>query len=398
MPESTGMELSMTIPSSTRAAVLTAHGEPLELHELPLPSELEPGAVLVQITCTTLCGTDIEIWEGKMTFPGMLPMVLGHEMVGEVVAVGDALPVDALGEPIRVGDRIGWSESVCGECFGCTVLRQPVACTKRGYGFLQRSDVFPFATAGLAEYAYVTPGAQKLRLPDEVKDTWASAAGCAAKTVLRAFDRAGGVRPGSTVVVQGSGALGLFATAVASISGAGTVITVGAPEARLTLARRFGATHTIDIAGGSEATIQRVHDLTGGRGADLVLDFAGAPSIGPEAIAMAAQRGTVAIVGSTGPTGDPFPLSAIMGKELTVVGSLNGDVSDYFRSIEFFRTFANRFPWDELFSAPCSLDEASDRIANMHRLGEVKAVIDPRLPRTRPHPEPAHPTNEQEHS
>jgi threonine dehydrogenase-like Zn-dependent dehydrogenase len=125
--------------------------------------------------------------------------------------------------------------------------------------------------------------------------------------------------------------------------------------------------------------VARVLELTGGQGADLVLDFAGAPSIGPEAIGMAAQRGTFVVVGSTGPTGEPFPLSAIMGKELTVVGSLNGDVSDYYRSIEFFRTFADRFPWDELFSAPCGLEEASDRIADMHRLGEVKAVIDPRI-------------------
>lgn len=389
----------MTIPTSTRAAVLTEHGAALELQELPLPERVEPGAALVRITCTTLCGTDIEIWSGKMSFPGMLPMVLGHEMVGEIVAVGEGT-VDALGEPLAVGDRIGWSESVCGECFGCTVLRQPVACSRRGYGFLQRSDVPPYATAGLAEYAYVVPGAQKLRLPDEVKDTWASAAGCAAKTVLRAFDRAGGVRPGSRVVVQGSGALGLFATAVASISGAGTVITVGAPASRLALAERFGADHTVDItalgsdepgsdahgsstpAGGRDATdpaVARVLELTDGCGADLVLDFAGAPSIGPQAIGMAAQRGTFVVVGSTGPTGDPFPLSAIMGKELTVVGSLNGDVSDYYRSIEFFRTFADRFPWEELFSEPCGLEQASDRIANMHRLGEVKAVIDPRL-------------------
>lgn len=371
----------MTIPTTTLAAVLTEHGAPLELQQLPLPDAVAPGAALVRITCTTLCGTDIEIWEGRMTFPGMLPMVLGHEMVGEVVAVGEGT-VDALGAPVSVGDRIGWSESVCGACFGCTVLRQPVACSKRGYGFLQRSDAPPYATAGLSEYAYVVPGAQKLRLPDEVKDTWASAAGCAAKTVLRAFDRAGGIRPGSTVVVQGSGALGLFATAVASISGAATVITVGAPAERLHLAGRFGASHTVDIAEhDSEAIVGRVLEITGGRGADLVLDFAGAPSVGPEAIGMAAQRGTVAIVGSTGPVGDPFPLSAIMGKELTVVGSLNGDVADYFRSIEFFRAFADRFPWDELFSEPCGLDEASERIANMHALGEVKAVIDPRLPR-----------------
>ena len=368
----------MTTPTSTLAAVLTEHGRPLELQELPLPTEIEAGAALVRITCTTLCGTDIEIWAGKMTFPGMLPMVLGHEMVGEVVAVGNGT-VDALGDAIRVGDRIGWSESVCGACFGCTVLRQPVACENRGYGFLQRTDRFPYATGGLSEYAYVVPGAQKLRLPDEVPDAWASAAGCAAKTVLRAFDRARGVRPGSRVVIQGSGALGLFATSVARVSGAAQVITVGAPAPRLELAERFGATDTVDISGGSAATIERVAELTKGRGADLVLDFAGAPTVGPEAVAFAAQRGTVAIVGSTGPAGEAFPLSTVMGKELTIVGSLNGDVSDYHRSIEFFRSFADRFEWDALFSSPCGLDEASDRIANMSRLGEVKAVIDPRL-------------------
>lgn len=369
----------MTIPTSTRAAVLTAHGEPLELQDLPLPTEIEPGAALVRIACATLCGTDIEIWEGRMSFPGMLPLVLGHEMVGEVVAVGEGTR-DAIGREISVGDRIGWSESTCGECFGCTVLRQPVACSRRGYGFLQRSDVPPHATAGLSEYAYVVPGAAKLLLPDEVKDAWASMAGCAAKTVLRAFERAGGVRPGSRVVVQGSGALGIFATAVAHLSGAGTVITVGAPAERLAAAQRFGADAVVDIAAGSDATVARVLELTGGQGADLVLDLAGAPSVGPEAIGMAAQRGTVVIVGSTGPTGEPIALSAIMGKELSVVGSLNGDIADYYRAIEFFRAFADRMPWDELFSEPCSLAEASDRIASMSQLGEIKAVIDPRLP------------------
>jgi D-arabinose 1-dehydrogenase-like Zn-dependent alcohol dehydrogenase len=368
----------MTIPSTTRAAVLTAHGEPLDLQELPLPDALEPGAALVRISCATLCGTDIEIWSGAMSFPGMLPLVLGHEMVGEVVAVGDGAH-DTLGRPLSPGDRIGWSESTCGECFGCTVLRQPVHCSRRGYGFLQRSDVPPYATAGLADYAYVTPAAAKLLLPDTVKDTWASMAGCAAKTVLRAFDRAGGVRPGAKVVVQGSGALGIFATAVARLSGAGTVVTVGAPADRLAAARRFGADVVVDIAGGSDATVQAVLDATDGHGADLVLDLAGAPSVGPEAVAMAAQRGTFVVVGSTGPVGQPVALSTIMGKELTVVGSLNGDIADYYRAIEFFSAFADRMPWDDLFSAPVGLAEASQKVASMAGLREIKAVVDPRI-------------------
>ncbi|MFT4230401.1 MAG: zinc-binding dehydrogenase [Microbacterium sp.] len=365
----------MTTPTTTRAAVLTAHGEPLDLQELPLPAP-EPGAAIVRIGCSTLCGTDIEIWSGKMSFPGMLPMVLGHEMVGEIVALGEGTR-DALGRELKPGDRIGWSESTCGECFGCVVLREPVHCANRGYGFLQRSDAPPYATAGLADYAYVTPGAAKLLLPGSVKDTWASMAGCAAKTVLRAFERTGRIRPGATIAVQGSGALGIFATAVAKVSGAGRVITIGAPAARLDLARRFGADEVVDIAGGDVA--DRVLELTAGRGADHVFDFAGAPSVGPEAIGMAARRGTVTVVGSTGPAGDVFELSAIMGKELTVVGSLNGDIADYARAIEFFGAFGDRFGWDDLFSAPVGLAEASAKIASMEHLGEVKAVIDPRL-------------------
>lgn len=367
----------MPMPTTSRAAVLTEHGQPLAMQELPLPDSLEPGAVLVEIVCSTLCGTDIEIWEGKMSFPGMLPMVLGHEMVGEVIAVGEGAK-DALGRPIELGQRLGWSESVCGECYGCTVLRQPVFCSKRGYGFLQRSDVPPYSTAGLCEYAYVTPGAQKLILPDAVKSTWASMAGCASKTVLRAFDRVGGVRIGDSVVIQGSGALGIFATAVAKIWGAGKVITVGAPDTRLEMAKRFGADHVVHISAGSDEIVRTVQELTGG-GADLIMDFAGAPTVGPEAIGMAGIRSRYVIVGSTAPVPAPIALSAIMGKEMTVVGSINGDVSDYFRAIEFFEAFADRFPWDDLFSEPVGLDAASDKIAHMHHLDEIKAVFDPRI-------------------
>ncbi len=367
------------IPTSTRAAVLTGHGQLLEMQTLPLPTVIEPGAALVRIVCATLCGTDVEIWTGKMSFPGMLPMVLGHEMVGEIVALGQGTS-DALGGTLSVGDRIGWSESTCGECYGCVILREPVACERRGYGFLQRSDTHPYATAGLAEYCYVTPGAAKLRIPDEVKNTWASMAGCAAKTVLRAFDRAGGIRTGASVVIQGSGALGIFATAVAKLSGAAQVITVGAPKMRLAMAKRFGADAVVDIADGSAAVVSQVRELTGGRGADYVFDFAGAATVGGEAVAMAAQRGKLVIVGSTSQDATPVPLGAIMGKELTVLGSLNGDIADYARAIDFFRVFADKMPWDELFSYPVGLSEASQCVDAMCHHHAIKSVIDPRLP------------------
>ncbi|MBT2213294.1 zinc-binding dehydrogenase [Actinomadura sp. NEAU-AAG7] len=362
--------------TSTRAAVLREHGAVLSIEELPLPAECEPGAAVVRVDCATLCATDVHLWSGAMSFPDMLPIVLGHEMMGTVCAVGPGTR-DALGRTVKVGDRIGWSESVCGHCYGCTVLRNPVACAERGYGFLQRADRPPYATGGLAGHNYVTPGALKVVLSDDVKDTWAAAAGCAVKTVLHAFDRAGGVRPGSAVVVQGAGALGIVATAVASVAGAGKVITIGAPDQRLELARAFGADRTIGLDGDPDARHAAVMEATGGRGAELVLDLAGAPGVGAEAVNMAAFGGRFVIVGSTGPQPEQLALGAIMGKELNVLGSLNGDVGDYYRSVEFLRTFQDRFAWDDLFSAPDGLDGASAALAAMQRQEQVKAVIHP---------------------
>ncbi|GAA4225601.1 zinc-binding dehydrogenase [Actinomadura meridiana] len=363
-------------PTTTRAAVLREHGADLSIEELPLPAEVEPGAAVVKVDCATLCATDVHLWSGAMAFPEMLPIVLGHETMGTVISVG-AGTRDALGRDVKVGDRIGWSESVCGHCYGCAILRNPVACSQRGYGFLLRADRPPYATGGLAGHNYVTPGALKLVLPDDVKDTWAASAGCAVKTVLHAYDRAGGVRPGSTVVVQGAGALGIVATAVASLSGAGKVITIGAPDSRLELARGFGADVTVDLDGDADSRIAAVMEATNGRGAELVLDLAGARGVGAEAIGMAAFGGKFVIVGSTGFQPDEIVLGAIMGKELNVLGSLNGDVGDLYRSIEFLSGTRDRFPWDDLFGTPSGLDGASGALSSMSRLEQVKAVINP---------------------
>ncbi|MFI6587974.1 zinc-binding dehydrogenase [Embleya sp. NPDC050493] len=364
---------------STRAAVLRAHDQPLTLEDIALPERCEPGAVLVRIGCATLCATDVHLWRGAMSFPGMLPMVLGHEMTGTVEAVGVGA-IDALGRTLRVGDRIGWSESTCGSCYACTVLRRPVGCVDRGYGFRQRSDRWPYATAGLAEFAYVGPRAEKVLVPDDVPDTWAACAGCAVKTVLHAFDRAGGVRPGAEVVVQGAGALGLVAGAMAKASGARTVITIGGPAGRLELAREFGADVVIGLDGDPDGRREEVLAATRGRGADLVLDLAGAPGVGAEAVELAAFGGTFVIVGSTGPTPERLPLGTVMGKELNVVGSLNGDVGDYHRAVEFLRDFRQRFDWDRLFAEPVGLSGASEALAAMGRQEQVKAVVHPWLP------------------
>ncbi|CRK57849.1 Alcohol dehydrogenase [Alloactinosynnema sp. L-07] len=362
----------------TKAAVLRAFNAPLELTELPLPEELPAGAAIVRITRTTLCGTDAHLWQGVMPFVA-LPIVLGHEMAGEVVALGSPDERDAVGRPVVIGSRIVWSESVCGHCHGCAVLREPVLCVERGYGFAQRADQWPYVVGGLAEYVYVPPGAHRLVLADDMPDTWAASAGCAVKTVVRAFANAGGVEPGSTVVVQGAGPLGLVGTALARAAGAGQVITLGAPANRLDLAKAYGADTAIDVTAVPDADerVAMVEELTGARGADLVLDFAGAPSANREGVLMCGQRGTHVVVGLAGPHASAVPMDVVMSREIRVVGSLNGDVGDLARALRFLAAFSGRFDWDAMYGDPVGLAGADQAIKDMASMAAVKAVVDP---------------------
>ncbi len=367
-------------PTVTRAAVLREFNAPLELTELPLPKELPPGSAIVRITSTTLCGTDAHLWTGVMPFIA-LPIVLGHEMAGEVVALGAHSGRDAYGRPVEIGSRVVWSESVCGHCQGCTVLREPVLCEERGYGFSQRADRWPYAIGGLSEYVYLPPGADRIVLKPDMPDNWAAAAGCAVKTVVRAFANAGGVKPGSTVVVQGAGPLGLVATAFARAAGAGQVITLGGPPNRLALAAKFGADTTIDVTDVTDPDerVAQVEELTGARGADLVLDFAGAPTANREGVLMCGKRGTHVVVGITGPNAAPVPMDVVLGREINVVGSLNGDVSDLAHALRFLSVFAGRFEWDAMFSPAVGLSGAEQAIRDMESMAAIKAVVDPGL-------------------
>jgi D-arabinose 1-dehydrogenase-like Zn-dependent alcohol dehydrogenase len=355
------------------------YGAPLRVEEVPLPRELEPGALLVSIEATTLCGTDAHLWDGRLAgfIPVAMPMIHGHEMVGRVVALGPGASLDAVGRSVGVGARVVWSEAVCGHCHPCSVLGETVHCEHRALGFLQAADVAPYATGGLSEHVYVVPGAQRLVVDDVIEDAWAAAAGCAVKTMLRAFRQGGGVAPGSSVVVQGAGPLGLFATAYARAAGAGTVITVGGPD----VARAWGADHVVcvDEVVDPDARVAAVLELTGGRGAELVLDLAGAPTANREGVLMCARRGAYVVVGIAGPGAEPVPMEVVMGRELRVVGSMNGDIGDLALSLEFLARERGTFDWDLMFDAPVGLSGATEALAAMASLQTIKPVIAPAL-------------------
>ena len=270
--------MSMT-PATSRAAVLVERGKPLEIRDVPIPRELEPGAILVHNKVATICGTDVHVWEGSLGADRKLPTVLGHEMIGEVAVLGPGVTCDSMGQKLCVGDRITWNQGQCGQCYFCVVEREPTLCVNwRGY-MVGDCREYPHLVGGFSEYTYVYPSSDRIKIPDDVSDALAAASSCALRTVIAAFERAGPLCEHHSVVVQGAGPVGLFSAAKALAQGVARVFVIGGPAERLKLAEEWGAVAiSIDAHRNAEDRLAIVRDATGGRGADLVIEAAGVPA------------------------------------------------------------------------------------------------------------------------
>ncbi|KMO13634.1 alcohol dehydrogenase catalytic domain-containing protein [Methylobacterium platani] len=104
----------MRFPKVSRAAVVRSFKAPVCIEEVPVPQELEPGTILTKIETCSICGTDVHLWQGSLALKVDLPVILGHEMVGRIVATGSGTDRDSVGQPLRVGDRITWTHTACG--------------------------------------------------------------------------------------------------------------------------------------------------------------------------------------------------------------------------------------------------------------------------------------------
>lgn len=254
------------------AYVLTKFRAPLELRtfQLPVPG---PGEILVRLAASGVCGSDLHMYLGEDPRTP-LPIILGHEGVGWVEAMGSSQDtVD--GRPVKEGDLITWNRGVaCNRCYACKVLRQPSYCTGRQiYGINLSCDQLPHLNGCYSEYILLRPGTDLYLLPSSIDPAAVCSACCSGATVAHAFDLAN-IHPGDTVVVQGPGPLGVWASYFARRRGAGQVAVIGGSENRLKMCQQFGATHLLNrrilsLEQRQEAVLQ----LTGGRGADCVVEL-----------------------------------------------------------------------------------------------------------------------------
>lgn len=371
------------LPRTSRAAVITAFNEPLEVWDVPLPQELEYGGLIVRIDAATVCGSDVHVWDGSLggTIRAIeLPVIPGHEMVGTIVAMGEEQQVDIAGAPLGLGDLISFTPGRCGTCFHCTVNRTPALCThRRNYG--SNLENYPYLVGGFAEYCYVYPEARRVKVPATVEPEWASASSCALRTVINAFEQLGRIEHWQTVVIQGAGPLGLFATALASVSGAARILTIGDPADRLRLAEDWGATDIVSVAAHPQPAdrTEAVRALTGGQGAEIVMEFSGARSAFAEGIAMVRRGGRYLVAGQVGPHEVTFQPTMITRGNVNIIGSFSADETHYWRGLEFMSRHRDRFDFDRILSSRFGLDAVGDALEGMQGLREIKPVIIPSL-------------------
>lgn len=343
-----------------RVATFDGPGAEPVIRTVPRP-RVGPKAALIRIGACGVCGTDLHILKGHWPKPLPWPFTLGHELAGVIVEIGDELKTDFMGKPIGVGSKLMLPPLMpCGHCDWC--LHYPETANKCltpvYYGRYLGFDKPPHLWGGWAEMVYVDfeelPGTKIYKLPDEMP-LRLGALSEPLTSCIRAFSRAqkiGGFPWNATVVVQGTGPIGILAIAAAQEMGAGRVIAVGAPESpRLELARRFGAEATVNIEEvvKPEARIAAVREIVGGYGADLVMDCSGHPSAGPEGIEFLRDGGTYVEMGQFTDAGSIMTSwHRICTKDLNVLGSWAFTANDLPKGVDMLWQARDRYPFYEM--------------------------------------------------
>jgi L-iditol 2-dehydrogenase len=355
-----------------KAAVITEFNKPLEVKAVQIP-ELEPGGMLARVEAATLCGTDVHRWHGSLAVAGSLPFIPGHETCGTVAEINGAR-TDLLGRPLQRGDRVLWAYPSCGHCYYCAVARQHTLCAaKQSWGH-QKIDEFPYLLGGLAEYQYAPPACAVISVPDEVSSPLAASAGCALRTVMSGFERLGQIASHETVVIQGAGPLGLYATALARDHGANKVLVVGAPATRLEVATEFGADAVLDLECVTDAhdRIAWVRKQTDGRGGDVVIQVATGDAVG-EGLLMTRPGGRYVSIGVGG--GNPVPLEAL-GRAISYVNIAQAEPRHWLQAVRFLAS-RRSYPFERIITGAYGLDGASEAFRLMSEFKIVKPVIYP---------------------
>ena len=362
---------------SIRAAVMTEPNAPLEIWTLDDPP-IEPGGVLLETIASEVCGTDVHLHHGRLA--GVpYPIIPGHVSVGRILEA-NGVAVDATGSPLSLGDVVTFYDvhEVCNDCWYCLVARQPNRCPQRRvYGITYSAHDGPLG--GWAQKIYLKPGVRIFKLPEPLSADDVIGGGCGLFTGFAAVERSD-LAMGDTVLVQGSGPVGLSAAAFAALRGAGCVIVIGDPSARLDLASRMGADVTLSVSDDPmEHRSEIVSSLTQGRGVDVVIEASGNPAAIPEGFALLRDGGTYVVAGhytDAGPA-EINPHVDITRKHADVRGQWGTAFHHVARGLSLLAKHHQRLPFADVIGARYQLEDAERALEDVAALRVTKAIIEP---------------------
>lgn len=362
--------------TTTRVAVMREPHQRIEFRDLAAP-ELAADSAMLEVTLSEVCGTDVHLQDGRLS-DVPYPIIPGHVSVGVLSAIRGSVR-DVRGRALREGESVTFLDvhGTCGQCWYCLVGKASTRCPKRRvYGItLGVEDVL---AGGWSERIYLRPGTKILPL-DGVTPQRFMAGGCSLPTALHAVDR-GEIRLGDSVLVLGSGPVGLSVVALARMSGAGRILCIGAPAERLSNAKEMGADDVLDFGTLEEhARGDWVRSLTEGRGADVTIEASGAPDAVVQALRWTRDAGRVIVVGQYTDAGSVAinPHQEINRKHLEIRGVWGCDFSHVHRSLDILRRVADECPWDRVRCRSYGLDQANEALDAVRSAQVVKALIEP---------------------
>jgi putative phosphonate catabolism associated alcohol dehydrogenase len=229
------------------------------------------------------------------------PLILGHETVGEIVALGDGLTADGFGQALAVGNRVSWTIAAsCGTCRNCGRGFPQKCASLRKYGHTCLHDGHPL-TGGYAGHVQLWPGTTVFRIPESVSTPAAAPANCALATAVHAFEEAT-PEAGEGVLILGAGLFGLSLAALAKEKGMDPILVADVRQSRLAKAEAFGATATLDLAKTPpEEALHRLLEHTNGQGPQVVFEVCGQPRTAAWAVEAMDLGGRLIVAGMVMP-------------------------------------------------------------------------------------------------
>ena len=360
-----------------RAAVLNAPHENIVVKEFPYP-DMEEGSVTLRTLYSEVCGTDVHLFHGKLS-EVPYPIIPGHVNVGVIDKIKGNI-TDIEGHTFREGEIVSFYDvhETCNQCWYCQIGKESTRCPNRKvYGITYSSN--DGLLGGWSEYTYLKPGIKLILLGDKLDPLVFIAGGCGLVTSFHAVERSN-MKIGDTIVIQGTGPVGLSAIAWARTAGAYKIISLGAPNIRNEMALRMGADTVINIDNyNPEERIKEIFEHTHGRGADITIECSGNPYAIPEGIGMTRDGGTYVVVGQYTDSGavEINPHYDINKKHIAIKGCWGVDFSHMFKVVSMLKKYHEEFPWKEFITKVYKLNEANKAIKAVENLSVVKAIIQP---------------------